>query len=469
MYLEGSLAHAPLLPKLLTLSFDNLKWLSNNSNSRHMILHLFLSPSILTYRIVPSNTEQTHQMSQYTVLSTLQVITEKCPRLHTLEMYCGPRSNENIGWTEPESDLLLSCFAPLPIRNLSTSLFMLENRALSQLSHLESLEIDLELGSSLDLFVGHASENQFSRLRHLALRSIPDFPSFQRIWGLPHLTTQLTSATLHFSKCFTQRTTPRILDSIIVTIHSRGQSIRELSMLCLHIFPDFSYSKIIDWLCSLFYLQGLRLTAGSSSLVTDPQEGSLKPNYSGIKKLSLPNRRINLRMLQIYGQKMPNLSYLHVHTIVVSEKCLKSQGELVHRHDFEIHIEDIELGRGGSPEAWDHWSIFVLHLWPNARLHLGPAAQYRKAEWAKKLQKQQKANKTQPPFHEYRLNEVELSSFLKITLNPIRFNDNIFRRPISMYISAISPIQFKPPHIVNMNLQPTVLNVDSQESLEPGN
>ncbi|KAG8699586.1 hypothetical protein FRC09_006522 [Ceratobasidium sp. 395] len=307
----------PLLPNLLSLTVSSGTWLRDVRHPQLPLLLMFVSPSLIEYRISSNITRQTTSVSRPQAVAVLSQLQRRCPKLEVLELYCcaTPYSHDQELELIPQGYELSAYFRSSNLRSLSTSLAILKDIGdLGLISQIKCLEV---LGPGDIQSVDELSDFQtieWPKLQQLTLYLIDGVETFFSFWQLASLVSALTSFGLHIGGAKSHRVDISV-GRVVDTLAERSPKLTHLS-LCRYpsVLPRGWLDPVpVATALSKLHIQNLHIEIGDPGLKI-PWLGSYlsRHAFGSIQSIDAGSYRVQLEELGFFAQSMPHLQYLRI-------------------------------------------------------------------------------------------------------------------------------------------------------------
>ncbi|CUA74315.1 hypothetical protein RSOLAG22IIIB_11139 [Rhizoctonia solani] len=347
-----ALGNSPLLPNLRTLIFNTRP--TTTMFEQQAWFMLLLSPSLHELHLATTSSHRTLNASAAelffkSISTTLQGATDSPssprqspPARQTVTISTESADVEDISWLTTIRDLAGLSKLVISLSTLGAGKFT----TIGLLSQLESLEIDFDIhheGSVSQYISLDLPDNAFSRLRHFGLKNLPDTSSFQTIWSMTHLTSHLTSLSLHFNKYrwMNVLTYDQIMSDFISPI---GEKSPNLVDLVIHP-PEYEWNEagssapMFD-LLSRLPLVRLQFAPMLGLHMSIPHTAG---KYPLLKRLKLATSWVAVADVKNLAVVFPNLEYLAIQIIVYPEDFQGAISVSTSSQPIVIHVLSVFL------------------------------------------------------------------------------------------------------------------------------
>ncbi|KAG9093026.1 hypothetical protein FS749_015236 [Ceratobasidium sp. UAMH 11750] len=368
---------SPLLPNLLSLTAKNPMWFLERQHSQLPILLMFLSPSLVEYRIPYDNERPSHTITEPRFVAILSALQRHCPGLSTLELYCDDSlysHGDELPLVPPDYALPMYLDSA-NLRSLSTNLLELKSagdlRPISQVERLgifssENVQSFDELPSFQDV--------EWPKLRDLTLYLYSGIDTFFCIWQASSLVAGLSTFKL-YTRNFQS---PRMEHTVTRVATLLSEQSPKLTDVSFHPSPN---QWLLNWLDPAPLVHVLSRLPVRNLLIHIGDQRSGYPRLSGrlsgqtfnsIRSINAAAYRVALEDLRSFAQSMPNLGYLCIQFWISGAE----EGEVVPARSrsqaLELCVSRVGRSVLNKEMGWEPASKYLLSLWLNMCFQLGP-------------------------------------------------------------------------------------------------
>ncbi|KAG8758436.1 hypothetical protein FRC12_010013 [Ceratobasidium sp. 428] len=383
----------PLLPNLTQLTLTNCWWFNNTENPQLPWLLLFISPSLLKYRMVRDPLQKAPIITNPRAGALLAVLQRRCPELNALEIFSGPgayHDDENalitLQWDKAAN------IKAMPLQKLSTTLEML--REIGDMQTISQLQrLDIHYKYSCNSFVPlSTSEIEWPNLQHLSIYSVHRIESLNYLWKARGLVGNLTSVSLCIrDKCFKNNSALKAqLENLAIMLAQGSPNLNHLYLGCRGTYGNLENPGVLVTMLSHLTLKELQVYSGECTKAVDLQQNLKGMTFRCIHRLDIRDHQIDLSGLLYYAQSMPNLHYLRVQIRV--PKCDRldlSTTTPTKLSRFELCVASTDFEGEELGPAWEYASRLLLALWSNINLTLESRIASEHGGWVKILRAMQ--------------------------------------------------------------------------------
>ncbi|KAG8758434.1 hypothetical protein FRC12_010011 [Ceratobasidium sp. 428] len=382
---------SPLLPKLTALTLANPTWCAMKHLPQLPLLLMFISPSLLEYRITWELKHYVAVVSNPRCKAILYTLQHRCPKLHTLVLFADPSPDCH----EEEHRLIpieydVSDFdAGATLKLLSISLSMVNSlKSASLISKVTRLNINYK-GSNGSFEAFEAPGLVWPNLYHLSVYSVRKVENLFSLWSIPSLVGNLTGAQFHFrDQHYPSNSLDDSLDTLFSMLVKGSPKLKSLWLMRRGRHGAFVnpalWTKALGWL----ELREVKINSYKSERPSslDVQRHLEGRSFSSVERLEVGRHRVELLDLQFYAKSLPNLKYLrimlkvHVENLAYEEQTLGTSSQ-----NCELYVPDAEFQGEPFDPAWETSSNLLLIIWPNLTLSLGSKISGKHAGWIKIL------------------------------------------------------------------------------------
>ncbi|KAG8719378.1 hypothetical protein FRC08_002977 [Ceratobasidium sp. 394] len=387
----------PLLPNLRSLTFFN-------GRAPLSLMLLFISPSLVEYRMIYIILAPPRLLGPRRASAILSTLNRRCPALHTLELYAYYTQYEHLNinrdeeYLIPVHDTVLTDFNTSILRNLSTSLFILGKLDdLRPLSHIERLEIFYnDKNRTLTTILSKFKGVEWSGLRHLSIYSLTNLESLTLLWDATTLVANLTSLIVELDDVFLRQGRVDLIGTFTTLLAERSPRLTDLSLhqcespMQPRCNPALPISLITNLKLHKLVVHNDVTALGAPTDLSQHLSGR---TFGWIKVIDWEPYCVDLEVLQLFAQSMPNLDLLDIAINIPSGGVQETVPGGGHQQMLRLHISHAlhDWTAKKRDTDWAGPSRFILSLWPNVDLRIGYYAESRCPGWEdafKRLQKE---------------------------------------------------------------------------------
>ncbi|QRV77278.1 hypothetical protein RhiJN_05293 [Ceratobasidium sp. AG-Ba] len=392
----------PLLPNLQYLKFSVLSRAIDYGFPRLLLLLMFLSKSLLEYRIRFEAYRPLPAISLQRFSAVLAKLEEHCPNIQTLELYPDGRVKHTV---EQISSIRLhyeplSYFKANTLQSLSTCLSVLQDLGdLQCISHLRSLTLHCSESLTVDEPLPNFEGNKWPNLTHLSLFALPDPRILLQLWSNPRLVRRLTAVVIVLLPIGIPYNMGGTTESFLDMLIEQSPGITDLSVIRRPSSVDiiFDPAPLIGFL-SRAVLRSLGIEIGKLLSYRDDYFDLKKclsgRSYTHLVALALGHCRFKLDDLQYLAQAMPRLRHLRTQLFIPPGEIKLHIDETTQRRACRMELRVCYVVTSGAD--WDHVSKYLLSVWPKLTLSLRPSVEQMHGEWMGSFEKAQREHVCRP-------------------------------------------------------------------------
>ncbi|KAG8758435.1 hypothetical protein FRC12_010012 [Ceratobasidium sp. 428] len=367
----------PLLPNVTTLTLANPTWCARREDAQLPFILLFLSPSLLEFRVTWELRYHVTLLSKPRAEAILYALHERCPNLHTLVLFSDGGSECHVEERRliPIDFDISSFFQNASLRLLSVSLSAIDSLAdLTLISRLEKLSVHYK--NSCGSFRALTSPNlKWPNLNQLSVYSVHKFECLRYLWDTPALVGKLEMVVIHFrDQCFPDTSIHNSIELIVPMLARSSPNLKTLWLVRRGIRGSFTYARALTQVMSHLSLREVRLGATrleDPAYATDVKlylDGNI---FNSLERLEVGRHRVDLRDLRYYVRSFPSLKYLRIQVSMTGDTLDSQSNELpINPHECNLHVCGAVFDGVELELAWATASKFLLHIWPNLSLSL---------------------------------------------------------------------------------------------------
>ncbi|KAG8713300.1 hypothetical protein FRC08_013432 [Ceratobasidium sp. 394] len=358
--------YSPLLPNVTVLTLGNPAWCARREDAQLPLLLMFLSPSLLEFRITWELRYHITMVSKPRAEAILYALQQRCPNLHTLVLFSdlGVECHEQERRLLPIEYDISSFFRATPLRLLSISLSTVDSISdLSLVSHVEKLSIHYKnsCGSFRQLTIPSL---QWPNLNQLSVYSVHKLECLRSLWNTPALVSKLETVVIHFrDQCFPENTISDSLGPIVAMLARGSPNLKTLWLVRRGMRGSFVNPGALVQVLSHLSLREIRIGAAKleSPPASDVQRTLEGKVFSSVERLEVGRHQVCLRDLQHYVRSFPNLKYIRIQIDLSSYASDYSTEKLpVSLNECHLHISGVKAA--AYELVWTSASKYVAFL-----------------------------------------------------------------------------------------------------------
>jgi hypothetical protein len=356
-----------LLPNVVSLDLTNPWWCAQTQRVQLPLMLLFISPSLLEYRITSELKQHTPAISKDRCMAILHALQQRCPKLHTLALFTYPDLDYSYDERTlvPKDYEVSAFFKAASLRTLSTSLPMIDD--IGNISLFSSVEqLNIHYRQSCDSFHALTVPGvEWPNLYQLSIYSLHNVERLNYLWAVPALASRLTVIRLQFrDPCFPSNTIMRYLEQLATGLAEGAPNLKSLWLVRRGTRGSFENPGVVVHMLSKLKLQDLHIVSQRDEM---PGSVNLRQNLEGrrfnsIEHLEVGQHLVDLPDLQFYARSMPELKKLRLQVKIPTEDMQGDSADLpTSLHNFQLHVVNVFFDETATESAWESSSRYVLN------------------------------------------------------------------------------------------------------------
>ncbi|KAG8744364.1 hypothetical protein FRC10_010251 [Ceratobasidium sp. 414] len=358
--------HSPLLPNITVLTLGNPAWCAMRGGAQLPMMLMFLSPSLLEFRITWELRYHITMLSKPRVEAILYALQQQCPNLHTLVLFSdlGTEFHEEERRLLPIEYDISGFFQAVSLRLLSLSLSTVDSISdPSLISRVEKLSIHYKnsCGSFRTLTVPGL---QWPNLSQLSVYSVHKVECLRYLWDTPALVSKLETVVIHFrDQCFPDHSIGDSIGPIVAMLARGSPKLKTLWLVRRGMRGSFTNPGTLIQVLSHLSLREVRIGAArlESPPAIDVQQTLAGRVFDSVERLEVGRHRVYLRDLQHYVRSFPNLKHIRIQ-IDLSSEALNYDAENLPTSltECHLHISGVVSEGPTFEPVWTSSSRFVV-------------------------------------------------------------------------------------------------------------